>query len=1044
LIRGLVGFSVKRRVTVFMVSLAVLVFGYVSFSNLTLNLLPEISYPSLTVQTDFPNAAPGEVENLVSEPVEEVVGVLSGLKHLSSVSRAGVSEVTLEFDWDADMDLLAMDIREKLDRLVLPDETENPIVLRYDPALDPVMRLSFSGEGSLTLLRYVAEDKIKEALERIEGVAAAKVKGGEVEEIQVNLIQGKVAAMGLTPAYLGRVLAGSNINSPGGSLKSRTSNYLVRTLNEYDTVAEIGDLVVTPPGRPSVKLKDIATVIRGVKDREEVTRVNGVECVVIELFKEGDANTVLVADAVREALKTLPNNLPKGSNVRVLFDQSRFIKQSIDEVKDALLIGGVLAILILILFLRDFRATLIITTAIPLSVVATFMMMNVLDVSLNIMSLGGLTLGIGMLVDGAIVVLESIHRARERGLGRFAAAVEGTSEVGGAVVASVLTTVAVFFPIVFVEGIAGELFRDQSLTVTFSLVASLLASLSLIPMLASLGSEKTKKKVVAVPKSKDSLGFFSRSYEGLLRGALRFRWVTVLLAALIFAASLQLYPKLGRELIPALTEGEFYFEVSMPEGTALPTTDEVIEKMEKLALADEAVALVYASVGSRTVSGGLSLKTKDENLGQVNVVLENRGDDALEHQVSDRLRTAFSSFPNLDAKLGRPSFFSLKTPIEMLFYGEDLELLKNYTLSLKPKLAEIQGLVDVRASLEDGNPELNVSFDRERLAYLGLTIRDVSETLHDRIEGTVVSRYKEADRLIDIRLRNREVDRDSIGDIENMVVAERNGQPITLKTVALMDSARGPAEIHRIKQARVAILSGDVSGRGLAAVMAEMERVVAENPPPQGIVAEIGGQNEEMKESFDSLMFAMGLAVFLVYLVMAATFENLIHPFIILFTIPLALVGMILGLYLSGLSLSIIALIGAIFLAGVVVNNAIVLVDAINQNRHAGLDKLEAIVAASKTRLRPILMTTLTTVLGLLPMAIGFGEGSELRTPLAVVVSTGLVVSTLLTLLVIPAVYMIVPSKVSTIMEEEELENAISAAISKEAAELNPATEVIS
>lgn len=1041
MINGLVTFSVRRRVTILMIALATVAFGYVGFTGLSLNLLPDISYPSLTVRTEFPNAAPGEVENLISRPVEEAVGVLQGLKQMSSVSRSGVSEVTLEFGWDASMDTLAMDIREKLDRLELPDEAEQPVVLRYDPALDPIMRLAFVGDEDLTLLRYIAEDKIKVTLERIEGVAAAQIKGGLEEEIQVNLMQGKVSAMGLSPSDIARTLSGSNINSPGGSLKNRTSNFLVRTMNEYDTVDEIGEVVITTPENPAVKLKEVATVVRGTKDREEITRVNGRECVIIELFKEGDANTVLVAGEVKEALGPLARDLPDNSEVTLLFDQSRFIRQSIDEVVDALLIGGALAIIILLIFLRDLRATIIIATAIPLSVIATFIMMYTLEVSLNIMSLGGLTLGIGMLVDGAIVVLESIARKREQGMSRLKAAVEGTTEVGGAVIASVMTTIAVFFPIIFVEGIAGVLFRDQSLTVTFALFASLLASLSLIPMLASLGRGKAKKKAVVKKTDEDTntMGVFSKAYEWVLRGALRLRWLTVAVAAAIFFLTLRLFPALDQELIPALTEGEFYFEVTMPEGTALPTTNDVVAEMEKIAAANDEVDVVYASVGTRGVSGGLSLKSKDENLGQVNIVMKDRADEEGEIVAANQLRERFERIPNLDAKLGRPSFFSLKTPVEVLFYGEDLEALKDYTLALKPKLDEVPGLVDVRASLEAGNPELTVVFDRDKLARLGLTIAEVSETLQARVDGTVVSRFKEADRLIDIRLRNREEDRDTIGDIENIVVAEMDGRPITLKAVAALTPARGPSEIHRINQSRVAILSGDLSGRGLGAVMADVRQLVAENPPPRGIEPSIGGQNEEMETSFNSLMFALALAVFLVYLVMAATFENLIHPFIILFTIPLALVGVILGLYWSGHAISIIALIGTIFLAGVVVNNAIVLVDAVNQARHDGMDKLEAVVHAGKIRLRPILMTTLTTVLGLLPMAIGFGEGSELRSPLAVVVSTGLVISTALTLLVIPAVYMIVPSSVRTIAEEEEFEEAVNAAVAKEYDELHPA-----
>ena len=1033
MIGSIVAFAVQRRVTVLMIALAVVAFGGISFSRLTLDLLPDISYPSFTIQTEFPDTAPGEVENLVTRPVEETVGVLRGLQEIHSVTRAGVSEVTLEFSWGTDMDELSMEVREKLDRLVLPDEAEDPIVLRYDPALDPILRLGLTGSDDLALLRRVAEKEVKESLETREGVAAAEVKGGEEEEIQIDLDQGRLASLGLTPQDVGEVLAASNINRPGGRLESIENQYLVRTLNEFDTLEEIEQIPINAPGQAPIRLADVATVTWGAKEREEITRVNGEESVEIAIFKEGDANTVVVADVVAETLEFVRRELPEGMELTLLFDQSRFIRQSIAEVRNALLIGGLLAILVLWFFLRDGRPTLIIATAIPLSIVATFVLMYRLGVSLNIMSLGGLTLGIGMLVDSSIVVLEAIHRKHRAGLSRAVAAIEGTKEVGGAVLASVLTTVAVFFPIVFVEGVAGQLFRDQALTVTFSLLASLVVSISLIPMLSSLG--KKDEGAGPAPASQGpeepeekSLGSLSETYDRVLRSALRRKGLTLGVAGGLFVLSLVLLPLLGSELIPPLSEGEFHFEAVLPEGTPLAATDRVIQRMETLAAEEPGVATTFSTVGSRLVSGGLSLKTKDENLGQINVVLADRADDRGEEETAERLRSSFEKIPSLRSKLGRPSFFSLKTPVEAVFYGENLEDLRDYSLNLLPEIREIDGLTDVRASLESGNPELTVRFDRDRLAAFGLSIRDVSATLHDRVNGVVVSRFREADRHIDIRVRNRVEDRETIGDIENLVVAHRNGIPVTLAAVATIEPARGPAEIHRIQQSRAAVLSGEVSGRSLGAVIRDLERTVAQSPPPAGITFELAGQNEEMERSFSSLRFALILAIFLVYLVMAGTFESLTHPFIILFTIPLALVGVVLGLLIGGFTISVISLIGTIFLAGVVVNNAIVLVDAINRFRRAGLEKTEAIVRAGNVRLRPILMTTLTTVLGLLPMAIGFGEGAELRQPLAVVVSFGLVASTALTLLVVPAVYALVPSRVRTRAEDEELERVLAEA----------------
>jgi HAE1 family hydrophobic/amphiphilic exporter-1 len=1038
MIRSAVEFSVARKVTVLMVSVALVAFGIVGFFRLPINLLPSLSYPSLTVQTEFTNAAPAEIEQLITRPVEEVVGVLKGLKQIHSVSRSGVSEVTLEFGWEADMTNLSMDIREKLDRLELPLDAETPIVLRYDPALDPIMKLSLSGELPLTRLRLMGDKKVKETLERIEGVASAKIQGGEEEEIHININQGKVAAMGINPQQLSQLLSNSNINRPGGSLKNDQTQLLVRTLNEYDNLQEIRDLRITPPNKPAVRLGDVAEVVWTSKDKVEIARFGGQEGILVSLYKEGDANTVEVANAVKAKIAALQRELPKGVKIGVQFDQSRFIEQSINEVKQSLLFGGILAICVLWLFLRNFRLTAIITTAIPLSVIASFIFMYRYDVSLNIMSLGGLTLGVGMLVDSAIVVLESIHRQREKGLSIAQAAIQGTSDVGGAVTASVLTTIAVFIPIVFVEGIAGQLFRDQALTVTFSLMMSLVVSFTLIPMLASLGKNRHDKPSDDVSKktlsdesnqqANESLGVISKGYERALRVVLKHKWLTVLGAFVVFFSSLSLVYKLPTELIPQLSEGEFYFDVSLPEGTALPTTNNVLEEMEIIALENPDVASVYVSVGSRNVSGGLSLKTKDENLAQISIVIRDRADGDMEQRVIAQLREAYSRIPQANAQFGRPSFFSLKTPMELLFFGDDLESMREYTLAILPQVAEIDGLIDVRASLETGNPELVVRFDRDQLARLGFDIETVSETLNRRVNGAIVSRFQQPDRQIDIRLRNREIDRDSVNDMENIVIGEVDGRPVTLRAVANVESLQGPAAIDRIQQSRVALIAGNLKGRSLADVTEDIRSLIINNPPPAELSFEFGGQNKEMQQSFNSMYFAIALAIFLVYIVMASTFEHLGHPFVILFTIPLALVGVIYGLLISGYGISVISMIGVVFLVGVVVNNAIVLVDAINQARRKGLEKVEAIIEAGKSRLRPIMMTTFTTVLGLLPMAIGFGEGAELRAPLAVVVSFGLLVATFLTLFIIPATYLIMPSHVTTDEEQDALNERLEKA----------------
>ncbi|MEZ4652526.1 MAG: efflux RND transporter permease subunit [Candidatus Eisenbacteria bacterium] len=769
------------------------------------------------------------------------------------------------------------------------------------------------------------------------------------------------------------------------------------------------------------------------------------------------------ARRVRQEIAQLEDELPPGHHIDVLFDQSRFIERALQEVRGAALIGGILAILVLFFFLRDLRSTLIIATSIPLSLVATFIAMYKLDISLNIMSLGGLTLGIGMLVDNSIVVLESIFRRRSEGLSLAKAAIEGTTEVGAAVVASTLTTVAVFLPIVFVEGIAGQLFGDMSLTVTASLLASLIVAITVIPMLASVERNRAASKTGGVgsanrtehsgtartaaesaPQPSDvaakrrsrwarawrgsapqadsgaPLGALAQRYDDLVRGAIARRAVVLVVAFGLFGLTLLTVPKLPTELIPSINEGEFFFEVQMPDGTPLPATDRVLQRMEQAASQEGDVASYYSTVGSRLVSGGLSLNNQAENLGQLNIVMKDRGDEVSLERTTRTLRESFAGIPDLEIKSGKPTYFSLKTPIEVIVFGENLDDLRDYSVELQQRVSGVPGLVDVRSSLEAGSPELRIHFDRDRLAAMGLDMRSLSETLRDRVHGNVPTRFKEEDRQLDIRVRNREEDRASVADIRNLVVPGPNGEPVRLLTVADITEDRGPAEIHRLQQQRAAVITANLEGRSLGGAVADVEAAIANDPPPRGLSVEIGGQSQEMQVSFGSLRFAIGLAIFLVYLVMAATFESLLHPFLVLCTIPLALIGVVAGLFLTSTPVSVIVLIGTIMLVGIVVNNAIVLIDAINQLRRSGMEKLEAVVQAGHIRLRPILMTTSTTVLGLLPMALSVGEGSELRAPLAITVCAGLLFSTILTLVVIPAAYMAVPSTIRAYGDSEE------------------------
>ncbi len=1045
----LVEFSLRRRVTISMVAVALMLFGMVAFGRLSINLLPDLSYPSLTVETRLDGAAPAEIEALVSRPIEEVVGIVAGVKRLTSVSRPGLSQVTLEFEWGRNMDFASLDVRQKLDLIRLPREVEKPVILRFDPANDPILRLYVSGGRDLYQLRYVAEEVLKKDLESTEGVAAINVNGGYEEEIQVQVDEGKLALVGLSIQDVNTKLLRENVNQAGGSLYEEEARYLVRSNNEFVDLSDIADTVMLNHQGRSVKVSDIATVRRGHKKRDVVTRFGGEEAVELALYKEGDANTVQVARAVRGRLGRVEGELPEGIEVVVGIDQSEFIQASIDEVLMNALIGGGIAILVLLFFLKDPRSTLIIGVSIPISVVATFFLMYRTGTTLNVMSLGGLALGVGMLVDNAIVVLEAIFKHQERGLSAVKSAERGASEVGKAVAASTLTTVAVFLPVVFLEGIAAQLFRDMALTVSFSLIASLAVALTLIPMLAAVmgGAENATAPVVETSGGQvrqffrfvlvtlpawivfgvrklllllvallgfvakpfmwlfdKALGVVSSAYPNLLKGALAARPVVLAVALLAFAGAMALVPRLGFDLIPNFSQGEFSFLVELPEGTPLEATDRYLADVEDALDGVDEVASYSGIVGGR----GLSLAntgTEGENTGRLQVRMADGTTPEQEAAVAERLRDRLEQSGLSRYKFERPTFFSFRTPIEVEVYSDALPELHRAASAIRERLEEIPGLVDVKSTAELGNPELQIQFDRNKLARLGLNLGDVAETVRNKVQGEVATRFTEGDREIDIVVRSVDLGRASVDDVQDFIVGQREGIPIYLKSVADVALTEGPSEIRRIGQKRAGIVSGNIDGRDMGAVAADVRRALSGVALPGGVTASLSGQEEERAAAQSSLLMAMGLAIFLVYLVMASQFESFLHPFVIIFTLPLGAIGVVLALALTGRSINIVAMIGAVMLAGIVVNNAIVLVDAVNQRRRSGMSKQEALLAAGRDRLRPILMTSATTIFGLLPMAMGLGEGAELRSPLAITVIGGLALGTLLTLVVIPVVY---------------------------------------
>lgn len=1112
-------FTATRPVAVAMVFLAVLVFGGFSARMLPLSLMPDISYPKLTVRTEYAGAAPGEVENNVSRPLEEVLGVVTGVSRIESVSRAGYGDVVLEFAWNTDMDDANQDVLEILDRVKpsLPDGVSQPLILRYDPTLDPVLTLSLDGEGErydgvsgLKLLRRIADRDVRRLLEPVEGVAAVKVKGGLEEEIEVALDEGQLRRTSIGIDTVIARLEAENINLAGGTLEDGRTRYLVRTVNEFKSLDDIGDIVIVRRNDRDVRLRDIGTVASGFRERDVVTRVDGAEAVEIEIYKEADANIVDMAHRVREKLDASvvePMEQQYGAHISVASDRSRFIESSIEEVRDTAVFGGLLAVAVLFFFLRDVRSTAIVAVSIPVSIMITFAPLSLSSVSLNIMSLGGLALGIGMLVDNSIVVLESIHRCRQEGDDVVAATLRGTSEVGGAVFAATLTSIAVFFPMVFVEGVAGQMFGDLGLAVVFSLLASLAVALFLIPMLASrqLSNATDPESAIGVMRGLGrvwstwpSLRGFLDALIGIKRAPWRviflpyflFRLVvhlffdlvgTVLLSLLIplaavcmvtlwlvakafgfvlapvlwlFAAVVRVLEtgyavvirwcianrpvvyllgaattafvvwgggQLDTELVPALHQGEFTAELSLPVGTPLAATNETVEPLEAAILEKTPhLGTLTATIGSERDNSDAG--DRGEHTARLRITLEDDAPPAgglatlgggsgkaraaeLEAEALEAVREVVRGIPDLEVNISRPVLFSFKTPIEVEIRGHDLRELADATARVESTLQSMPTLRDVKGSIMPGSPEVHIVYDRDELARLGLDIRAVAELVRNKVQGAEATRYNRRDRKVPVRVAVEGIADASLEELKGLVINPGQPKPVPLSSVAEFDVGRGPNEIRRIGQQRVGIVTANVEGAGLGSIAGDIDARLREAELPQNVQTAITGQSEEWETSSRSLFLALGLSVFLVYVIMAAQFESLVYPFIILFSIPLAFVGVVAALLVLSIPLSVIVFLGAIMLAGIVVNNAIVLVDYVGKLKARGYDTASALEIAGKVRLRPILMTTLTTVLGLMPMALGLGDGAEIRTPMAITVISGLSFSTVLTLIIIPTLY---------------------------------------
>ncbi|MDQ7007514.1 MAG: efflux RND transporter permease subunit [Acidobacteriota bacterium] len=1092
-------YLVTRPVAITMVFLAAVVFGALSYSRLALRLMPELTYPTITVRTEYPGAAPQEVESDISRPIEEAVGVVGGLGRISSISRAGVSDVVLEFDWKADMAEATQSVLEELDRVLLPEQAERPLILHYDPSEDAVLELSLastregpSDETELRRLRRLADRRIKRTLEPIRGVAAVRVSGGLEEEIQVLLDEEQLRRLRISAAQVIDRLAAENINLAGGTIRDGRSEYMVRTLGEFTNLQQIADTVVAERDGAPLRIKDLGRVVRSHKEREIITRTDGRPAVRVEIFKEADANIVDLAHRVRQAVGSADEGEESTSlaallahdekaALKVVADRSLFIESSLREVRQAAILGGLLAVAVLLLFLRRLRPTAIIAASIPVSLAITFAPLNLLGVSLNIMSLGGLALGIGMLVDSSIVVLESIHRCREEGDTPDQAVVRGTREVRSAVFASTLTSVAVFFPMVFIEGVAGQAFGDLGTAVVVSLLASAAVALVLIPMLAALGGSGTRpaapyrlrellrvasarrfadafrstsltRSIAATPfrllllavalpleiagrallallillfllarlvgrglaaigrrarrRLPPDAGSPPRFYPKLLTAALSHPWLLLLAVTACLAATAAVLQRMESELLPEVHQGEFTVEVALPVGTPLDHTAEVLTPVEQALLAEsEDIESLLLTLGFDSAQSQRS--DEGEHTARFKVLLApSRRPEETERRILRRIRRRLATIPDMEIRVVRPVLFSSKTPIEVEIQADDLIQLRALADQAADLLAELPELTDVESTQRRGAPEIQVIYDRDRLSRLGLDIRSVARLVRNKVQGTEATRYNLLDRRIPIVVRLGLDDRETTDEVRALDVNPNGTRPLPLEAVARVVVGEGPSEVRRIDGRRSALVTANLASGSLTGAAARIEEVLGRAMDwPLGTDFRISGQSEEWQRSRRSLWLVLALSVFLVYVIMAAQFESLIHPLVIMITIPLAFIGSIVAIWLTGVNISVVVLLGLIMLAGIVVNNAIVLVDYINVLRDRGLGLREAVVTAGGVRLRPILMTTATTVLGLLPMAVGWGDGAEIRRPMAIAVIAGLLSSTALTLVVIPVVY---------------------------------------
>jgi hydrophobic/amphiphilic exporter-1 (mainly G- bacteria), HAE1 family len=1020
----IVDFSLKKRVTMSMVVLVIVILGMISFTKLGLDMLPNMDYPYLTVITTYSGVSSEDIEQNITRPVEQWVSTVSGIKDLKSISIEGQSVLMIEFEWGINLDFAAQDVRDAIGMYeqYLPKGAQKPFVMKFNLSQMPIIAYGITGgDMSLSKLRDYIDNEVATRLERIEGVASAAVFSPETNEVLVSIDKGKLESRGLNIGQVELAVQASNINLPAGYMTENHKEFLLRTLGEFKTVQEINDILIgMSRSSAPIFLKDIGTVREEPKEARLKLRMNGMQGIMMMVTKSSGSNSVIVARQVKKVLAEVEPTLKKGVKFHVWLDMSRIIEMMSNKATTNILEGGILAMLLIFLFLRNLKPTLAIGITIPLSIVVTFIAFYLMGYTLNLITLGGLALGVGMLVDNAVVVIENIFRHLQEGMTPTEAARKGTSEVGLAIAGSTLTTVAVFFPMMFATGIAGKLAQSLAVSVIIALMASLFVALTIVPMLAAWMFRAHKKKGEQtaegiVDLGEDKFAPVRDRYEGWLRKSLVKRKKVVIWVVVAFVLSLVVAFFLGKEFMPQTDYSMLYLKLSMPVGTNVEETDRIVKYLEDQALKDANVITTFVQVGA-SEENAQDTASGTGAAGSYEAILYAYLKPSGQRKESDKqiLEHWRQSFPTLEnSKItsidiaGASMFGSSTSPIEINCFGRDMARLERIAERIRERVAGIEGIRDVKISLEKSKPELQIHIKKEEASKLGLTSYEISHQIEAYTIGTVVSRMFVEGEDRDIRVRLNESDRASLADLRKLPIQTPMGTKVYLSEVADIKNLFGPVRIDRENMVRKVTVGANFVGSNLGSIVSQIKDRTKDITThlPEGYFTEIAGQYQNMTETFATLAFALLISLVLVFAVMASLYESLKFPFINMFTIPLGFIGVVALLAITGGTINMGSIMGLIILGGIAVNNGIVMVDYINQLIDSGMDRLEAVIKGAVTRLRPILITSLTTVVGMIPMALSVKDGGEMNSPMAVALIGGLTVTTFLTLFFIPVLY---------------------------------------